>query len=307
MKWLAAVVAVLAVLLFAGGPEASDSRNIQAIWNLGHVPLFAGLALLGCAAPFARHHSPLWLFIACTVLALVLGVGIEGLQRLVGRSFDWLDVWRDVLGVYLGLCLHLASSKSRAWQQRMALLGMGGLLLLAALQPMGLVLLDLYAMQKGFPVLANFETSRELSRWEAERAERTLTYEQVRQGRQSLRVVYLAGKFPDVTLREMRGDWMAYQYLHVSVFNTLNIPLMITIKIYDHDHLNRGNHSGDRFDREILMQPGWNDMDIALDDVKNAPADRAMDMDSIAGLSFFLKATNQPVVIYLDDIRLTTG
>ena len=307
MKWLAAVVAVLAVLLFAGGPEASDSRIIQAIWNLGHVPLFAGLALLGCAAPFARNQSPLWLFIACTVLALVLGAGIEGLQRLVGRSFDWLDVLRDVLGVYLGLCLHLAISKSRVWQQRIALLGLGGLLLIAALQPMGLVLLDLYAMQKGFPVLANFETSLELSRWENERAEKALTREQVRQGRQSLQVVYLAGTFPDVTLRELRGDWMAYQYLHVSVFNTLNIPLMITIKIYDHDHLYRGNHFGDRFDREIMIQPGWNDMDIALDDVKNAPADRVMDMEHIAGLSFFIEKNQQPVVIYLDDIRLANG
>ncbi|MBI3186669.1 MAG: VanZ family protein [Gammaproteobacteria bacterium] len=303
MKGLAVLVAGLVVMLFVGGPEAGDSRLIQAMWNLGHVPLFAGLALLGCATPLARQLAGIRLFLAATVLALLAGIAVEWLQLLIGRSFDYLDVLRDLAGVYLGLGVHLAR-QSRSWQQRLGFLGMSSLLLLLALLPIGQILVDSYAMQRAFPVLSDFESARELSRWETQRAAIALADEPVRHGGQSLRVTFQAGRFPDVGLREMQSDWSAYQTLHVSTFNTLSTPLDMTVKIFDREHMAGGYHSKDRFNQVVSLRPGWNDLHIALADVKKSPADRAMDMANIAGLSFFLPATDQSVVIYLDAIGL---
>lgn len=306
-KGLAVLVVVMAAMLFVGGPETGDSRLVQAIWNLGHIPLFAGLAWLLCTLPALRQRSLWWLLIAVTALALLLGLGIEWLQLWAGRSFDYQDVLRDLAGVYVGLSLHLASIRSRPRPQRLAYAVLAGVIVLVALQPLGVAMLDRVIMRQAFPVLCDFESDRELSRWETYQAEMTRVREPVRQGRQSLRVVYQPGRFSDVSLRDMQSDWRTWRYLHGSVFNSLATPLVLTVKIYDQRHLFSAYHSADRFNRELILQPGWNDLDIDLAEVKTAPADRNMDMASIAGLSFFVPYTAQPVTIYLDDLRLTRG
>jgi VanZ family protein len=88
------------------------------LWNLGHVPLFAGLAwvtLWGVLGPWSLRA--IWVGAVCVAFAL----GDELHQTLVpGRTFSWADVGADTAGIGIGLALGLwrwpdvASRKGRS-------------------------------------------------------------------------------------------------------------------------------------------------------------------------------------------------
>ena len=60
----------------------------------------------------------------------------------------------------------------------------------------------------------------------------------------------------------------------------------------------------DRFNRTLVVCGGWNDIEISLADVMNAPQDRKMDMHRVQNIGIFSVRLPQERVIYLDYLRL---
>lgn len=306
MKGLMAVVTALVVLLFVGGPDGQDKRLYQAFWDLGHVPLFALLTLAACRLK-AVAGLPVWrLLAACTLLTLVTGFAIEWAQLLVGRSFEYSDVLSDLLGSYIGLSLYLAMQPALALAGRAGLYMLVALLTLVSLKPMAFALADEYVMREEFPVLADFETPFELSRWDNNLAQLHITHEQVRYGEKSLRVDFMAGEYPDITLRDFPGNWQEFKSVRFSVFSALSGPIPMELKIYDAQHPSSGYDYDDRFNRELVIAPGWNDIEVRMDDVREAPHDRRMELENIASFSLFIEQLEQPAVFYFDALRLSS-
>jgi hypothetical protein len=78
-------------------------------------------------------------------------------------------------------------------------------------------------------------------------------------------------------------------------------PLPLTLRI--HDAVHNGQYE-DRFNRQIVLTPGRNRIEIPLADLRAAPRRREMDLRHISGIGIFAYRLTDPVVIYLGPIRL---
>jgi len=306
MRWLIMVAGVLTGLLFVGGPDADDGRLYKETWDLGHVVLFALLVVLALKLPRLQRLPVGSLILLCAVIAPAVGLAIEWLQLLVGRDFEYKDVLADTVGAFCGLALHCV------WQPGFSRwvrgVGLAGLLLLTAfaLRYIVMVMIDNTYMRDEFPVLADFETPFELSRWDSNLAQLSLTQEPVRYGHKSLRVDFLAGEYPDITLQEFLSDWRDFKSIRFSLFSSLNQPIQMELKIYDRQHAASRYDYEDRFNRELIINPGWNDIEVSMKDVQRAPDSREMDLAHMAALSVFVDELRQPAVFYFDALRLSS-
>ena len=306
MKGLWVVTGVLLALLFIGGPAADDARLYKGLWDFGHVVLFALLVLLALRLPLLSKQPAWILLLMVALLAPALGLAIEYVQLWVGRDFEYADVLADSVGAFAGLALHYGLQSRVAWRVRLvAWLGMS-LLLLFALRSMLMVGLDQFSMREEFPVLADFETRFEMSRWDTNLAQLEITREQARYGEHALRVQFMAGEYPDITLLDFVRDWRGFKSVRFSIFSTLNHPVAMELKMYDQQHAASGYDYADRFNRELLVQPGWNDIEVNMDELQTAPRSRDMDLQNMQAFSVFIEQLAQPAVFYFDALRLSS-
>ena len=84
------------------------------------------------------------------------------------------------------------------------------------------------------------------------------------------------------------------------IFSESDTSVSLTIRIEDFHH--NGLYD-DRFNRVFAVNPGAYKIVIPLDDVKNAPAFRKMDMSAISAFYLFAFKTKVNFAIYIDDIR----
>jgi len=156
-----------------------------------------------------------------------------------------------------------------------------------------------------FPILADFEKVYELSRWETNDAQISLQSGHVQHGDSALAIKFLAGKYPGITLHALQGDWRAYEYLTLNVFNPQATPKRLSLKIYDRQHPHNAYAYQDRFNTHFMIKAGWNNIVVALGDIRLAPKNREMDMGDIIDVSLFLQNQQQPVQLFLDYIYLS--
>jgi len=296
---------LLLVLLFVGGADDESTRLVKAIWNSGHLFLFTGLTLALLGVNSLKNKTSVQQLLWVTALGLGAGVGIEYLQRLIGRSFELSDVLLDLSGAWLGLLLF---SIHRSQRQIMALVKALPLILLiifVVFQPVFKAYRDGLAMKQDFPLLADFESDYEFSRWRGNNARLLLQQKQVRHGQSALAINFFPGEYPGFELHELVGDWRGYEYLKLSLYNSQSSSMEIVLKIYDRQHPQNGYKYADRFNRSIMLQPGWNDVTVRLEDVHQAPGSRTMDITDIVNISLFLVNQKQPVSMYFDYLYLS--
>lgn len=305
MKWVLVLVAALAVMLFVGGPDSESGRLYKEIWDLGHVPLFAGLIFAGLHFKTLNKHAWPVLLLGCLAISLGLGLMIEWAQLFVGRNFEAKDLLSDVSGGMIGLLGHTLLREGLGISARIAT-GFGVLILgLLVLVPLGMAVADAYIMREEYPILGDFETPFELGRWDTNLAKLEVSSEQVRYGSKAMKIMLLPGEYPDITLQEFLPGWSEFNSFRFSVYNTLNNVLPVVLKIYDREHVYNGYEHSDRFNREIDLQPGWNDIEVSMQDVLEAPRHREMNLHEIKSVSFFVEYLEQPVVIYMDGLVLS--
>ncbi|MGB8719066.1 MAG: hypothetical protein WCD46_07125, partial [Desulfobacterales bacterium] len=148
-----------------------------------------------------------------------------------------------------------------------------------------------------------FETTTELGRWNGSAA-RTLSGEVFRDGRRSLEISLTCDTYSGVGLKYFPRDWRGYSALEFSVFNPGTAPLALTCRVHDRTHTTARQRYSDRFNRRITIKPGWNDISIALEEIRRAPLTRPMDLSRIDGLGLFSVRLPTPVTVYLDRVRL---
>ncbi|MDY6927535.1 MAG: VanZ family protein [Pseudomonadota bacterium] len=94
---------MLSVLFFIPVPKALQQSLSAAVLNTGHILFFC---LFGFA--FFRFTSGLLLYRIVTFLVVVFAIslGVESIQSVVGRAFQWGDIMRNELGALLGLSVY---------------------------------------------------------------------------------------------------------------------------------------------------------------------------------------------------------
>jgi hypothetical protein len=300
---LALLIAGIA-LLFVGGPADTAARSIQRAWDFGHVVLFFLMALVWIRsqeAPSNRSDLRMW----CEILiaAAVLGIGIETVQSLVGRSREVGDVWRTVLGASLALAFGSPSGRHRALWIRLSARLATATLLLTALLPLARALMDERAASRAFPVLADFETPFQLDRWESD-VDLSIETEIVRDGSGALRIPFSTERYSRASLKHFPGYWRGRVALRASIFNPGPDPLTLHLRVHDIWYIDLGQSYAQRFNRRFDLNSGWNDLEVSLADIAAGPAKRTLDLERIRGLSFFTIDLPQPRAIVLDQLEL---
>jgi len=296
--------AVFLVLLFVGGPWSFSVRWGQAVWNLGHIPCFALWTWLLLSLRPGLAARPFWRqSIEVLGLAFLAGVIIELLQLATGRSMKANDVALDLLGSLLVLAFFSPTRRTAPRRLLRSVQTIAVALLVLALVPLALDIADEIRAHRQFPLLSGFETRYEIDRWKGD----TLYYldrSVAPDGGCSLEVLLTTEEYSGVSLRHFPGDWRSYRILRFSVRNGRDGPLRLCCRIHDEEHFRRGGTYEDRFTTGFILDPGWNEIVIPLDDVARAPSGRTMAMDRIEALMIFSVSLPEPVLIHIDDVRL---
>ncbi len=290
---------------FFGGPGYHAGRSFKAAWDLGHVVFFfltssLVIALLGSVW---QERKSWQLFICLFFLILVAGVGIELLQQSVGgRMVDGWDLYRNQLGCLAAFCLtgSLPISRKVNFYILVGVLG----LLFVAIWPIYQGLVDEQTARRQFPLLADFETPFEQTRWKDVR-QLQRQQEIVRHGHFGLRVQLSTATYSGTSLFYFPNDWRDYKRLHFSVYNPEDEFFFLHCRIHDTLHAQHGMRFDDRFYRRFELQPGWNDLSVSLQEVRTAPATRLMDMAQVEGFGVFVIRQQRARVVYLDYIYLS--
>lgn len=301
MKKKILAVIIVALLLFSllASKGCHPSRLLEASWNWGHILLFVLLTY------FLLRYWP-WLgrknagrqIITIIVVTFVLGFGIELAQSLIGSGTpDLDDIVRDFLGSVVAFLFiaQLKKAKILTVVLRLAVL----VLLMNELLPVVYAGWDEYQAEKQFPVLGDFESSLELSRWSGE-SKRNLSEDHVVHGHKSLKVELTTARYSGISLNYFPENWSAFDSLHFNVYNPDPQPLKMTCRIHDAQHRSNGFRYKDRFHKEIKLIQGWNHIHIDLNEVCLAPESRGMNMRKIYNFALFATQLPESRVIYVD-------
>ncbi|MBN1142040.1 MAG: hypothetical protein JXB25_09665 [Deltaproteobacteria bacterium] len=302
------LILVISPFFFFFGPGYGSSRSFQNFWDLGHILFFAlaAHALVLFSEPLRRetfHRQLAW------IVGLTLGCGlvIELIQGGFSRTPDVGDMLRNLVGALFSLFFFNPANKEwpakRRHGFRWLILGA----ILAAAIPGAVSWVDEGVAEAEFPILADFETPFQKSRWTGG-ARRTIRTEMASSGRRSMKVDMDTSTYSGVSLEYFPGDWQGFSTLALEVFNPQDEPLQITCRIHDQRHTRQKvQEYGDRFNKSYVLKKGWNAIRIDLEAVERAPRGRKMELSEIRGLGIFAVRLPEPRTIYIDHVRLLAG
>jgi hypothetical protein len=305
-------LALLLILLvgsfffFVGGPEAHAIRSYRELWNLGHILYFALLILLFTHWPLFMRLPLRWCWVLLIGLTLIAGSAIELLQYGTARSVDLMDVSRDLCGALLVLAFHpIFIDARRVWLKRFLQISVSAFFVYHLL-PVSIAITDETIARQQFPVLSDFSTPFELDRWKGNGRRAMIEGYKDKPGRQ-MKISLPPGRYTGVGLDYMPADWSSYQFVNLDIYSEYEKPLSLTVRVHDvaHEAENSAYLFNDRFNKRFVLTKGWNAIRVDLAEVKQAPRNRAMVMQNIADISFFLSSVKSPKTLYLDRIYLS--
>jgi hypothetical protein len=166
-------------------------------------------------------------------------------------------------------------------------------------------LFDEILARQQFPLLADFETPFEKSRFQGSTGSGAWSDEQSFHGRHSLRLSLLPGPWSGMTLKYFPPDWQGYSFLQFSLYNPSSESVSIEVWIRDAVHEQGDKPYNDLFSRIICLPAGcWTEVRIPLDEIRQGPQGREIELGQITGLGFFVEKEKNPLTLYLDTIRL---
>jgi len=209
-------------------------------------------------------------------------------------------VWRDVLGALIGFFFSpLSLNKQLLKVSQVVLI----FLLLHQLIPWFMTLADEINARDQFPMLSDFESEIELTRWESGDASISISNALAYSGNNSLKVDFGTEKYSGFGLKYFPNDWSKYNNLFLAIYNE-GETLKITIRIHDHLHTQGEQVFSDRYNQSMALEKGWNNIDISLENVAKAPETRRLDLSKVSGLGIFVTEQSAPKTIFLDTVKL---
>ncbi|MBL7002788.1 MAG: VanZ family protein [Gammaproteobacteria bacterium] len=298
-EYIASILILIAsYFLFTGSFEVLQTRSAIALWDLGHVAYFAVLTALVIKHPKLQATFSLRRSVIFLIVAFIVGLLIEWLQYGTSRQPDLGDVAYDVLGTVIVLVFYRVPHRVEIKAGVVALL-------LISLWPLTKSLVDEFHASKNFPVLANFTSPYELSRWQSSNAKLQIQTGQSEHP-ETLKIEFGVARFSGFGLKFFPKDWTDYKLLKLSIYNPNEQVQRVIIRLHDDKHEHVGEYKGtDRFRRVLHFKAGWNEIEIDLDDVKYAPKTRQMDMHRMANLKLFMFNNKEKITLYLDDVMLS--
>lgn len=291
------------ILIFVGGPGQHLPRPAIQLWNFGHVPAFAVWALL--LLPYLRRVAPSSVtrqFLLLLLAVMLLGIGTETIQaNIKGRTASFTDLLRDLTGGVAAFAFFNPELKVLSRIRLQALRITAIIMTAVALVPTALALTDELIARTQFPVIADFETTLERSRWQ-DNGRIRIDQSKARHGKASLEIKLGGEQFSGAKLLHFPRDWSSFSFLKFEVLNQAAESLVISCRLHDRSHNNQYN---DRYQRSFSLKPGWNSISIPLLAVKNGPEGRELQLTELSEFEIFAANLPHAYKINIDYLRLT--
>jgi hypothetical protein len=291
-------------LLVFGKSNGEFSRSGYALWDLGHILIWAlGTHLMVYELNLFTKKPVYMQFLLIGSIALALGIISEISQIFSQRSADINDLIKDCIGIVVGLFFF--NRRKEHWHAWLVRSIQGGIIVVCAIQIIPFVRAgaDEIIARIQFPVLSNFETPFEPDRWITKGRE-NISEDVVYEGKRAFKAALRPEKYAGFSLDFFPRDWSGFKTLAFAVFNPAADTLALQVRIDDQDHRLSGFEFSDRFNSSCLLSPGWNQIQIDLDMVKQAPQTREMDLKHIKRLILFFIQPADWLTVYLDDVKL---
>lgn len=294
-RYAAVTLVVLALCLAPVGlPKESELQ--QRIFDSLHIPLFAAVVV---ALSYRRSATPAAIG-GITLLVLSGATAIEFIQPSFGRSASKVDLHNGVFGAMLGgaWMVFAHSRKLRAFVAVCALLTFVG-----SLQPAyAEYRLVRWRLEK-LPTVADFEDDIGVQLWRATGgAAMRVSAKHTRRGARSLLVETEPGTWSGVGMNLGTSDWSGYKALVLDMFNDSADSFTLGVRIDDA----RSNPGYDeRFNFSVLLNPGWNTIEIAGEAIASGPKNGRLDMEAIRRMVLFVSPDEPSRRFFVDDISLT--
>ena len=295
-----AIVLLAALLLLTPPPGGLWLRTF---YDATHVPLF-GMIAVGALFMTPRRWGLGQRFLVTAATVVVLAALTEIAQIPTARDASLVDLSADLMGGIGCLCIAVGVVRSFAVARlNRALLVLLGLVLVAIpLAPLANVSAAYIERARAVPGLVRFDSRRGALFIRVRNAELT-RIPGPGPGDVSARIVLGDGRWPGITFSDVWPDWSGYDALAIDVENPEAADLPMTVRIDDWDH--RDSQSpDDRFNRRVTLAPGRQTVRIGIDDIRDAPADRTMNLERIDRVILFATPQQAGRAIVLHDIRL---
>jgi len=291
------------ILFILVGIDIPENRLSIALFNFGHLPLFGLLALV-ILITLNKGSWPVenirYYYIAGAV-SVFIGFLIELIQiHIPGRFFELQDIILNFVGTATFLILSYTPGRYRKWT-RIIGKSFSLIAILIAMSPVFIAIADTWQMQKNFPLINSFETSLEISRWEAKCSTITRSIQNASDKAHSLKILLDPATYPGASTKYFVCDWRGFTELCFDVFLTGESPIPITVRIDDKDHKQSFD---DRYNGKCILNPGMNHIAIDLEDIRTAPTTRTMDMENIVLICLFSYELKEQRTLYIDNMRL---
>jgi VanZ family protein len=297
-------VATLSVLLVVAllSPLPWEGRVAAAAADLAHAPTFALVTWL-CQRLLLARRAPVGQRVSLSGAILVLATLLEIAQFWSGRDGSVQDGLANLLGVLAGTCLALPPPRADRSVRSVSGLPLGAALLclaLASWYPLR-TFLDVAEQRTHFPLLASFETERELGRWSEfhSRLERGRAH--VTHGRWALSGTWLPARYPAFIFRYPPADWSGYQSLRLDLYVEPGPELVVTVTVADGQH---NREPQDRYHFDLPTTGGLHRLSIPLEEIASGPRHRELDLTDIAWLAVGGDPVDAPRYVALDHVRL---
>ena len=226
---------------------------------------------------------------------------IELSQHIFANGIpDLSDIRRNFVGTVLGFVLTVSIKKKYLLNFLRSIVI---LIVLFETIPVSLALADEFRASRKFPVLSDFESDLELSRWTGDEPFMR-SDDKVIHGKSALNIIFGTSKYSGVSLQYFPSDWTNYQYLKFNIYYPDVDTLNFTCLIHDEQHTKGIQVYNDRFNHSYFLVNRWNEISIPLEDVKNSPLTRKLNLRKIQGVGIYTVQLSQPKKVYLDYVRL---
>jgi VanZ family protein len=297
----AIVVALLYALLFYQPPHGG--LWTQVFFDSLHVPVF-GLIALGIFLLWHPERSWIRRSAFALLVACALGLLSEFAQTFTSRDASVGDFVADCLGAAGTLAIAVSvfhgDRLSPTWRAASAV---GGLLLLTwALAPLATISAAYAERNLQFPVILDPDSrfGRKLVRAQHIRYE---IVDSSADNASHARITLLAAPWPGIAVHDLSPDWSQFSALVVDIAVEGDKPLAINLRVHDTAHKDSQVFS-DRFNRALELGPGRHEIRIPLDELRNAPQNREMDLTEVAELIIFGSESDAGRTFRLYGIRL---
>lgn len=282
----------------------TGSRLMTEIWITGHILIFfLGAYLFYSFNPRFKNRLAGSQILFVLLAALAASLAIEAIQTFIPGRYPSI---RDMAANIAGVLLYLSFIHRRISAKLLPLHASAIALTALLLYPVFVSAADRVIADARFPVLADFETPLEKTRFRGNRSLLKITDKHAFQGNHSLQMDFTTQIYSTHSLSYIPGNWKEYSHLKAAVYNPGQKQVKLHIRIEDTQHTQAENQQyTDRYNSSFILPPGkWQKISIPLNEIKNAPKNRKMDMEQISSIMFFVARQPEPLTLYIDDIRL---